>query len=282
MDPLFALLATNIGISILSRWGPSTYNVSHNWLYKISSYYKCIPADNKNMIIAILTWLCYYSHQIKGKGVVVWRYKYSDDYELTIQLPPFNKDYPIKTKHGIIYVKIISPLNGQISAIELIVDEPCLWFRKDAIKKSQNLLNYYIYMFSSMSGSISVSGELRDIYEPEVIYEKDEICKRHVDEYLWMKMVKLNKKLLEKKDEYVIYPEINLNKKIFDTNDYLSTNNSIIVAHENASSYNNNVDTFSVDSMTSYNNLDGENIKNDAMYNIPLDDSNNLGSETII
>ena len=28
-----------------------------------------------------------------------------------------------------------------------------------------------------MSGSISVSGELRDIYEPEVIYEKDEICK---------------------------------------------------------------------------------------------------------
>ena len=243
MDPLFTLLTTNIGISVVGRWGESVYNVAHNWLYDASSYYKCIPAENDKMTLAIITWLFYNSHQIKGKGVIIWRYKYDENYEINIQLPPFNKEYPIKTKHGIIYVKIISHINGKINAIELIVDEP--WFGKKRIDKAQNLLNYYIYMFSCMSGCFNVSGELRDVYEPEIIYEND-ICKRHIDKFLWDKMVKINSNILEKKDEYVIYPDMILNKKHQDEETNATIISGMACAADQVSHDNYSIDAASV------------------------------------
>ena len=61
-----------------------------------------------------------------------------------IKLPQFNKNYPFKTKWGIIYIRLIT-LNGlDISGFELAVIKRTyrsFWFKQ---KKQINLLDYYI------------------------------------------------------------------------------------------------------------------------------------------
>ena len=102
---------------------PPIYYSINSWWYKINNYYKIIPSDNTCIIMYVLSWLFLYSHQIKGKGCVIWTYNYKNKCSYTYQLHPFNTAYPIKTEYGTIYVKIISIYN-KINAIELSVKEP--------------------------------------------------------------------------------------------------------------------------------------------------------------
>ena len=216
MDPslIGTLIASSLAFQFVSRVGPPIYSSSRTWWEDKTTFYHLIPADgydNQGLIWQVLTWLLFYNHQIKGNGLVVWKYKYNDNYSLMMRLPPFNKRYPIKTREGVIYVKIIGALNGKISAVELSVEINIIWNKRLFNPEHKNILLHRIKQFAKAAGINEFLGEMREVEDPEQKYVNEDSTWPKIPETYVNELLKTHAIQATDRSKFKVYPSSTTN-----------------------------------------------------------------------
>ena len=143
----YTLFGASIGTGLLSSQGPIVYRYVHSRYYNWKYYWKRFSYNqNPELNISLLGYIYKNQKQIKGNcQICKFAFKEGKDEakfkNVIIKLPQFNKNYPFKTKWGIIYIRLIT-LNGlDISGFELAVIKRTyrsFWFKQ---KKQINLLD---------------------------------------------------------------------------------------------------------------------------------------------
>ena len=149
----YALFGASIGSGLLASQGPIVYRYVHSRYYNWKYYWKRFSFNqNRELNMSILAYISKNQKQIKGnsqicklgfkeetgtdkgknkvtdKGTDKGKDEEEDEDEdedkvkhFVVKLPQFNKNYPFKTKWGIIYIRLIT-LNGlDIAGFELAV-----------------------------------------------------------------------------------------------------------------------------------------------------------------
>lgn len=143
----YALFGASIGTGLLASQGPIVYRYAHSRYYNWKYYWKRFSFNhNPELNASILGYIYKNQKQIKGNSQIC-KFSFSENNETknyVIKLPLFNKNYPFKTKWGLIYIRLITIDGLNIAGFELAVVKrgiKSLWFKQ---KKQINFLDFYI------------------------------------------------------------------------------------------------------------------------------------------
>lgn len=128
-----ALIGGSSFASIMSIHSPALYRISHGAYYNWKYYWRRFAfAQNQEACLLILRWLFAHQHQIKGSGInTVFS---AHGLKFNFRLPKLNKNCPIRTKFGKIYIRLLSMDNMTIGGIEVAVKKrPWIMVRQSRV-----------------------------------------------------------------------------------------------------------------------------------------------------
>jgi hypothetical protein len=143
----YALFGASIGSGLLASQGPIVYRYAHSRYYNWKYYWKRFSYNqNPELNVSILGYIYQNQKQITGNSQIC-KFSFNENEKpknCVIKLPLFNKNYPFKTKWGIIYIRLITLDGLNIAGFELAVVKRSItsfWFKQ---KKQINFLDFYI------------------------------------------------------------------------------------------------------------------------------------------